>query len=200
MNVRGKWDARFRDLEIDAARPARVLSDNVHLLPPKGRAVDVASGLGGNALLLARMGLDVTAYDLSAVAVDKLNTYAQRRRLTLCAESRDIEREPLPQSAFDVVAVSYFLERSLASALIDALRSGGLLFYQTFTRERVDHNGPSNPAFRLAINELLHLFAPLRILFYREEGLVGDVSRGFRNESMLIGQKQGSGTRDDEPQ
>jgi hypothetical protein len=33
------------------------------------------------------------------------------------------------------------------------------------------------------------LFASLNILLYREEGGVGNLSRGFRNEAMLIGQK-----------
>jgi tellurite methyltransferase len=190
MNLQAKWDARYRELEIGAARPARALSEHLHLLPTAGRALDVACGLGGNALLLAGLGLDVTAYDVSAVAVNKLNTYAQGQQLKLRAELRDVERAPPPAGAFDVVTVSYFLERSLTAALIDALRSGGLLFYQTFTLERVDDTGPSNPAFRLATNELLRLFAPLRILLYREEGLVGDLSRGLRNEAMLIGRKE----------
>lgn len=192
LTRRAKWDARYRKLDVGAAKPARVLSENAHLLPSAGRALDVASGLGGNALLLARLGLKVTAYDFSAVAVDKLNAYAQAHSVTLRAELRDIEEEPLAAAAFDVIAVSYFLERRLADGLVDALRPGGLLFYQTFTRERIDGSGPDNPAFRLAPNELLTLFSSLRILFYREEGQVGEISKGFRNEAMLIGRKQES--------
>lgn len=184
-----KWDARYRDLGCHAAEPARVLSDNLHLLPPEGRALDVACGLGGNALLLARLGFEIVAYDISRVAVAKLNAYAQRHALRLCAKLRDIEKEPPERASYDVVTVSYFLERRITTALIESLRPGGLLFYQTFTRERVDDCGPENPAFRLGSNELLRLFASLNILLYREEGGVGNLSRGFRNEAMLIGQK-----------
>lgn len=46
-----------------------------------------------------------------------------------------------------------------------------------------------NPAYRLATQELLRLFHPLRILVYREEGRVGDTTCGLRNEAMLVAQK-----------
>ncbi|MFU8833506.1 MAG: SAM-dependent methyltransferase, partial [Wenzhouxiangella sp.] len=68
---------------------------------------------------------------------------------------------------------------------------GGLLFYETFTREKVDDAGPSNPDFLLAPNELLHLFSPLRLLAYREEGVVGDAGRGLRNVAYLVGRREG---------
>ncbi|MGB5200409.1 MAG: SAM-dependent methyltransferase, partial [Sedimenticolaceae bacterium] len=71
----------------------------------------------------------------------------------------------------------------------DALRPGGLLFYQTFTRERVDDDGPSTARFRLETNELLRLFPGLILRFYRDEGRVGDTARGFRNYAQMIAQR-----------
>ena len=63
------------------------------------------------------------------------------------------------------------------------------MFYQTFIRDSVEQWGPSNPIFRLEINELMQLFSDLRLLVYREEGTIGDVKRGFRNEAMLVAMK-----------
>ncbi|MGH8501692.1 MAG: class I SAM-dependent methyltransferase [Gammaproteobacteria bacterium] len=189
MAAADKWDARYRDQGIDAPQPARVLRDMAHLLPASGRALDLACGLGANGLFMARRGLSVDAYDLSTVVVDKLNDLARRDNLSLAASCRDVEHTPPASESFDVVVVSYFLSRPLMRALTEALRPHGLLFYQTFIRDSIDVSGPANPAYRLDSNELLHAFAPLRILFYREEGRVGDVSRGFRNEAMLVGQK-----------
>ena len=77
--------------------------------------------------------------------------------------------------------------KEVIPALMQALKPGGLIFYQTFTRERVSERGPQRPAFRLAGQELLQLFRGLELVFYREEGLVGDVQRGFRDEVMYIG-------------
>jgi hypothetical protein len=75
-------------------------------------------------------------------------------------------------------------------ALIQALKPGGLIFYQTFTRQRVSDRGPQCAEFRLAEQELLQLFSGLQILFYREEGCVGDVQKGFRDEAMLVARKR----------
>jgi len=203
---REKWDTRYRDA-ASPGDPARVLTEFAHLLPTTGRALDLACGLGANALFLAARGLEVHAWDLSSVAIERLAHGARARGLTVRAEVRDVVAAPPDPGLFDVIVVAHFLERSLAPAIADALRPGGLLYYQTWTRTRVDETGPRNDAYRLEDGELLRLFtgwpeetpgaagagssgrAPfprLRVLAYREEGRVGDLTRGFRNEAMLV--------------
>ncbi len=184
---RAKWNARYRDAEATTAGPARVLGDFAYLLPAKGEALDLACGLGGNARFLAQNGLRVCAWDLSSVAIERLQ--ASTTDPHLHAEIRDVVNEPPPAERFDVIVVSRYLERSLAPRLIAALKPGGLLFYQTFTRERVSDAGPGRDAFRLAPNELLRLFADLRVVAYREEGRLGHLDRGFRDEAMLVALK-----------
>ncbi len=182
-----KWDTRYR--KAGAAMAGEVLAENRHLLPAKGEALDLACGLGGNALLLARTGLRTRAWDLSAVAIERLAAEADAEGLPLCAEVRDVVVAPPAAGSFDVIVVSRFLERGLCPALMAALRPGGLLFYQTFTRDKAVPGGPSNPAFLLAENELLRLFDGLRLRVYREEGCLGDVTRGLRNEALLVAQR-----------
>jgi len=46
------------------------LTQNQHLLPSQGTALDLACGQGGNSQLLAKAGLDVLAWDSSAVAIE----------------------------------------------------------------------------------------------------------------------------------
>jgi tellurite methyltransferase len=184
--LRAKWDARYGEGDAAAARPCAVLETFRHLLPSAGPALDLACGLGGNALLLAAGGLQTSAWDLSPVAIAKLERYAAGRGLPLRAEVRDVQLRPPEPESFDVIAVGYFLDRDLAPALQRALRPGGLLFYQTWTREAVDDRGPGNPDFRLGPNELLRLFPGLRVIAYREEGLFGDPAQGLRNEAWLV--------------
>ncbi|HHI76070.1 MAG TPA: methyltransferase domain-containing protein [Gammaproteobacteria bacterium] len=187
--MRRRWDDRYRGADRPGA-PARVVAENLHLLPASGRALEVACGLGANALLLARQGLEVEAWDLSPVAIGALRRFAGDAGLDLVARERDVVARPPEAGAWDVVVVTRFLERSLAPALMAALRPGGLLFYQTFTRERCSDEGPSSDAWRLARGELLELFAPLRLLVYREEGRVGDCARGFRNQALLVARRE----------
>lgn len=183
-----KWNTRYQDVDTPP-RPAQVLTDNAHLLPPIGRALDLACGLGGNALQLAEYGLETWAWDISDVAIARLQQVSRQRGCAIQAEVRDVVAMPPAPERFDVIVVSRFLERTLFPALLQALRPQGLLLYQTFLQMAVDPGGPQNPAYRLAPQELLTLCRPLHILVYREEGRVGDLTRGFRNEAMLIGQR-----------
>ena len=186
--LREKWDRRYADA-LETPPPIAVLTENAHLLPDRGRALDLACGLGGNALYLARRGLQVSAWDLSPVAVAAL--VASAGRLDLVAEARDVTAQPPPADRFDVICVGHFLERALCPRIADALRPGGLLFYQTFTRERVGDGGPSTVSFRLETNELLRLFPGLILRFYRDEGCIGDTARGFRNYAQMVAQRPG---------
>ena len=182
-----KWDARYADTA--ETPPARVLLENAHLLPRGGVALDLACGLGANALLLASRGFEVFAWDSSGVAIDKLRTLARARGLTLQAEVRDVVRHPPEPGRFDVIVVSHFLNRNLAPHLIAALRAEGLLFYQTFTRSRVGECGPHNPDYLLADGELLVMFSPLQPMVYRDEGPVGTIDQGFRGQALLVARK-----------
>ena len=189
------WDQRYTGAPVTAPMAAQVLRDYQHLLPTTGQALDLACGLGGNARLLAAAGLRVQAWDISAVAIEALNAAAVAGGLALSAKVRDIDAEPPEPRSFDVIVVSHYLQRDLAAPLMAALRPGGLLFYQTFTRERVDDSGPRNPDFRLALNELLQLFDGLLLRAYREEGQLGDPTKGFRNEAMLVAQRPAEQSR-----
>ena len=62
--------------------PARWLVDHAHVLPARGRALDVACGRGRHALWLAARGLQTHAIDL----------YLTSNRPTPCDHSRSVSR------------------------------------------------------------------------------------------------------------
>jgi len=188
QTTQDKWDKRYRDAGSPGT-PADVLSDNVHLLPRHGTALDLACGLGANSLLLAERGLQTHAWDISPVAVEKLRAIAVERQLPIIAEVKDALRDPIPAARFDVIVVAHYLERALTHAIINALKVGGLLFYQTFTRTAVSVEGPQKDEWRLVDGELLSMFAPLRPVVYREEGRIGEISQGWRNKALLVAVK-----------
>jgi len=185
-----KWDQRYTHSTSQTDfTPALVLSQNVHLLPKTGVALDLACGTGANALLLAKHGLSTQAWDFSEVALEVLSTQTHRSNLHITIEVRDVVLHPPDAECFDVMVVSRFLDRSIIERLIHALRPNGLIYYQTFIKEKDPSVGPSNAQFLLAENELLSLFSGLRIIVYREEARVGNLEAGFRNEAMIIAQR-----------
>ncbi|PON16063.1 SAM-dependent methyltransferase [Candidatus Entotheonella serta] len=183
-----RWNDRYQQ-STSSPQPCRVLQDNQHLLPSSGKALDLACGLGGNAYLLATKGLETWAWDISDVAISQVRQTAQQRGLTIHTEVRDAVSDPPAPASFDVIVVSRFLDRQLRAALIAALKTDGCLYYQTFIKQAPDDIGPKEDRFRLDSQELLNMFRSLRTLVYREEAQVGDLTRGWRNEALLVGQK-----------
>lgn len=186
-NLVKKWDEHYKTASHSSA--SRVLLENQHLLPPRGLALEIACGMGNNALLLAKQGMETHAWDISAVGIEQLQNKAQEENLAIIGGVRDAIQDPPAAESFDVIVVTHFLDRTLIPHLLAALKPQGLLFYQTFTKAKIDDTGPKNPDFLLDDNELLSLCTPLHLLVYREEGQLGSTTQGFRNLAMLVGQK-----------
>ncbi len=188
--ARGKWNRRYREAPAGKPGACAVLREYTFLLPETGTALDLACGRGGNALFLARRGLHAHAWDISGEAIETLARKAESEGLCLQTEVRDVQESPPAPGTFDVICISFYLERGLCGAITEALRPNGLLYYQTFIHEKVSDEGPSNPAYRLGANELLELFAPLHVLAYRELGRVGDTGQGVRDTAWLVAQRR----------
>jgi tellurite methyltransferase len=188
-STREKWDRIYSQTREQAVLAMAVVRENLHLLPESGTGLELACGLAANSFALAEAGFEMDAWDISPVAIEQLNQRAAESGLAVKGEARDVVEQPPAQQHYDLVVVSHFLDRNIIPAIIDCLKPGGLIFYQTFTQTRVSEGGPGNMEFRLADNELLQLFKDFKVLVYREEGCQGDTSKGFRNEAMLVAQK-----------
>lgn len=173
---------RFPDADADSAAgygeglsPARWLLDHDQFVPHEGDALDVACGRGRHALWLAARGLATLAVDRDLSAVSFVNAEAARRRLPLRAAVMDLETEPvrIGLAVYDVIVVVHYLHRPLMPSLRDALRPGGVLIYETFTRAQAERGKPTNPAFLLEPGELRELVAPLVVVAEREGDFEG---------------------------
>lgn len=156
--------------------PAPFLVQQLHRLP-KGKVLDVAAGNGRHSLFLAAEGYQVDAVDRDAQALVRLSSIARSRALTgVTTRPIDLEQpapyEPdLGHETYDVIVVFFYLYRSLFPYLIEALKPGGMLVYETFTIDNYfHHKHPKRWEFCLAHNELLRLTSALRILHYDEGG------------------------------
>ena len=69
------WDNIYLEQMCKDAVCCDVLRENMHLLPQGyGRALDLACGMGGNAISLAQGSkLEVCAWDISSVAISKIS-------------------------------------------------------------------------------------------------------------------------------
>jgi tellurite methyltransferase len=177
---RDKWNNRHGNGRLGLGA-CEVLQKHIHLLPKHGTALDLACGLGRNAIQLAQHGLQCDAVDISDVAIDRLQKYAKENNLNINTVLADIERDGIGSKKYDVIVVSYFLYRPLLLAITQALKPGGLLFYQTFIKSvTVKNNAIPTSAvsasFYLEKNELYAQFKQLNIHKYQEIKLDTDIN------------------------
>jgi SAM-dependent methyltransferase len=101
----------------------------------------------------------------------------------------DLEKIHLPEHSYDLIVCLRYLQRSLFSQIARALRPGGMLLYETFTRAQLDfEGGPKDPAHLLKPGELREAFPELCVLFYRE-------LRAGQGIASLAAQKPRAGIR-----
>jgi SAM-dependent methyltransferase len=164
------WKGAVESGPSPVAGPSSWLMAHTSLAPPGARTLDVACGRGRHALLLADAGFMVRGIDRDSSRMKNLDELGRRLRLPLDAETVDLENGAanLGDEEWELVIVFHYLHRPLFPTLIRALRPGGVLLYETFTREQARHGSPSNPAFLLEPGELPGLVAPLDVIRHRE--------------------------------
>ncbi|HEX2662575.1 MAG TPA: class I SAM-dependent methyltransferase [Candidatus Acidoferrum sp.] len=179
------WDAKHSLAAREAAEaPAGILAELCPLLPT-GAALDLACGRGRNAIFLAEHGRPVTAVDWSAAALDLLEKRAQAlhlpvrriQRIEKAKQARagidlvlaDLESAQLEVNGYFLILCVRYLQRSLFPQICGALRPGGMLLFETYTKAQLDFpGGPRNPAHLLDKGELRKAFPELQTVFYRE--------------------------------
>jgi rhodanese-related sulfurtransferase len=159
------------------AGPSPWLLSNAMTAPRGARTLDVACGRGRHALLLATAGFPVRAIDRDPLRVAELERLARRLHLPLETAVMDVENgAALGEEEWELILVFDFLHRPLFPALARALRPGGVLLYETYTREQATRGRPTRPEHLLEPGELPRLVAPLEVVHQRE----GDFEGAYR--------------------
>lgn len=167
-----KWDIRWREKATRSTWQPDPWLLKVRPRFQQGTALDIACGMGRNAIYLAEEGFKVSAVDVSQVGLDLLNQEAQRRGLEIETQQVDLEkREPvLPVGPFDLLLNLFYLHRPLLPQELAKVRPGGIAVVRTFSRAGAEKFGAVRPEISLAEGELLEIFSGWEVLLH-EEGL-----------------------------
>lgn len=141
-----EWDQRYAEADaIWSGRPNGALVTEVADLTP-GRALDVGCGEGADAIWLAGRGWDVTALDVSRVALDRAQVAAQEAGAQIRWIHAGLQDAVLPVGPFDLVSAQYpallkTAEHQAERALLSAVAPGGtlLVVHHEMTDEHREH-------------------------------------------------------------
>jgi cyclopropane fatty-acyl-phospholipid synthase-like methyltransferase len=202
MNQEARWSQRYRDAGEEylfGTEPNRFLAHRASILQNGRTALSVADGEGRNSVWLAEQGLDVTAVEISIVAIEKARRLAAGRQVGVRFVLADMLAPDWPpdqlRNAFDWV-IGIFIqfvgpeERARQFAAMKQLTaSGGRILLHGYTPKQLEYRtgGPSSAENLYTRQMLLEAFADWDI-----EELVeyeDDISEGtgHKGRSALVG-------------
>jgi len=213
---RTRWDERYADGDwAESAGPAAIVRDAAPWLaraklergtPERAKAardergpttapgsspvaLDLACGVGRNALFLAETGWRVMGVDLSVEGLRRMVRQGRSDALPILPVLADAGRFQVRPGTFDLVVNTFFLLRSAFPLIEAALRPGGLLLFETFSVLELDElGGDIRREFALERGELLEAFAGFEVLLH-EEG-VFEREEGERGLARMIARKR----------
>ncbi|MCH5676974.1 class I SAM-dependent methyltransferase [Streptomyces gilvus] len=151
--VRAEWDNRYADRQrLWSGRPNGALVAEVAGLTP-GRVLDVGCGEGADAVWLARRGWDVTALEVSGVALRRAAGHARDAGLAVHWVHAALTDAMLPPASFDLVSAQYPAllrtpDAAAERALLGAVAPGGILLvvHHAGMESQQDHDSGFDPA------------------------------------------------------
>ncbi len=160
------WDERYSDGELVwTAEPNRFLVEAVDGLEP-GKALDLASGEGRNAVWLAQQGWQVEAVDWSDVALDKGRELARSAGVTVWFTREDLRYWWPPVQAYDLVVIAYlqiqYMERhGVWRGAAGAVGAGGRLVVIGHDWDNLEqgHGGPQHADVLYSTDEIVGVVA-----------------------------------------
>jgi SAM-dependent methyltransferase len=172
------WDELFREGGWPT-EPDPWLVERASALPP-GKAVDLGSGPGRNAIWLAKQGWAVTAVDASGVALEMLRERAKGEDAEVETVQSDILEAPLMSNSFDLVVLSYIhMPRPLLAKVIEKaaslLSDRGYLYVCGHALEDLGKAGPPDPERLFTVDRIESLMGGLALEYLGlRERVAGD--------------------------
>jgi SAM-dependent methyltransferase len=190
------WNQRFSEEGYVFGRePNEYLRAKAPLLPSGGKVLCVADGEGRNSVWLAGQGMNVEAFDIAAVGVEKARRLAADAGVSVKYNVADCDGWAWTVDSHDAVLAVFVqfagpaMRERLFANMVRALKPGGLLILQGYTPKQLEYKtgGPGDLSHLYTAKLLRDAFQGLQILDLIE--YEAELNEGARHagRSALIG-------------
>lgn len=190
------WDARFASGDyIFGTEPNAWLARHRELFAAGTRVLAVADGEGRNSVWLAQQELQVDAFDVSAVGVDKARKLAADAGVQVNFSVCDCDDWHWLPEQYDAVVAIFIqfadpdLRMRLFARMVDTLKPGGLILLQGYTPQQLEYKTGGPPLLDHLYTEamLRDAFSALDILELESYEAVLREGSQHNGQSALIG-------------
>ncbi len=183
-----RWNTRYSNEKYvwENYPPKQLLLDYESLLPSGGLVLDAASGLGATGRYLSRKGFQVISLDISINGLRMAQEKYQDIGLPFHGAVFDLSTPWLPEDHFCVILNFCFLERGALWEYQKSLKPGGLLFFESFVKDREDINYSNH---YLEKGELPAAFKGFDVIHYGQIDWMSHHSSSHRKVDQLVARK-----------
>jgi len=203
--MKQKWDERYQAPEFAYGKEPNIFFKEWLLKFETGSILMPADGEGRNGVFAARLGWEVTSFDLSIQGQLKALQLAEEHAVTMKYIVGDFEQLHFQKESFDAIGLLYAhvaAEQKLLfhQQLNDYLKPGGIIILEAFSKEHLrfkelDPNvgGPDDIDILYSINEIITDFKNYELLLLTEEAIVlneGKFHIGKGSVIRFVGRKK----------
>ena len=200
-----RWNDRYSKNEYAyGEQPNDFLRGEIEKLNP-GAILFPAEGEGRNAVFAAKLGWNVSAFDISAEGKNKAIRLAEANKVTIDYQVGGLEKLNYKPEQFDAIALIYAhfpadIKSRYHRTLDKYLRKNGIIIFEAFSKKHIEYiakneevGGPKEVAMLFSIDELKSDFANYEILELEEKEIElneGVFHNGRGSVVRFVGRKQ----------
>lgn len=176
-----RWNDRYSNEEFAyGEEPNNYLKEQLEKLHP-GTILFPAEGEGRNAIFAARLGWEVSAFDISAEGRNKAIRLAETNNVTIDYQVGELESLNFTENQFDAIALIYAhfpaeIKSSIHKQLDKYLRKGGIIIFEAFSKKHLEYlakndkvGGPKDIESLFSIEEIKNDFPDYEIIKLEEK-------------------------------
>lgn len=193
------WDKRYSEEQFAyGVKPNEFFKSEIEKLNP-GRALFLGEGEGRNSVYAATLGWKVDAVDFSTSAKEKALRLAEENKVKINYTVTDLENYQFLKSKYDVVVMIFLhlpkeLNIKIFSNAISALKSGGKLLIETFSKNQINNSsgGPKDPELLFSEEELSRFTQGLNKILFESKTIIldeGIYHKGKADVIRFVGEK-----------
>lgn len=139
-----RWDDRYREEEFAyGEEPNNYLKEQLSKLTP-GSIFFPAEGEGRNAVFAAKLGWNVSAFDISVEGKNKAVTLAKKNDVAISYKVGELETLDLGNEQFDAIALIYAhfpatIKSRYHQTFDRLLKKNGTIIFEAFSKKHIDY-------------------------------------------------------------